>query len=92
LIKFNCHHCRQTFEAKDFNPLVMTIQCPSCGARNSISGALEPNYGRPVAEQAHKILQTLERLADKSKSSLVEPVNSAYLRIAQLCESACILA
>lgn len=88
-MNFHCFACKNQFEAAHFNLARITISCPTCETSLNIAQSLTRVYGKTVGEQIAKIVDALQRVADRSRNSLMGPtIDSAYARISQLCEGA----
>jgi len=85
-MNFHCIRCRNHFQAQNFNLLRVVIECPICATQNNISQSLGRVYGKVVGESIQKIVDSLVKVADRSKESLHIVVNAAYVRIEQICE------
>jgi hypothetical protein len=86
---FHCFACKNQFEATHFNLARITISCPVCETQLNITQSLTRVYGKIAGEQIGKIMDALQRVADRSRNSLMGPtIESAYMRISQLCEEA----
>lgn len=88
MIRFNCFACNLDFEAKHFNLARITIPCPICETRLNITQSIGRAYGKTVGDQVAKIMDALEKVAERSKESLTSVIESAYGRIVNLCGDA----
>lgn len=86
MIRFNCFACNIDFEAEHFNLARITIPCPVCETRLNIAQSIARAYGKTVGDQVVKIMDALEKVAERSKESLAAVIESAYGRIVKLCE------
>lgn len=88
MIRFNCFACSLDFEAEHFNLACITINCPICETHLNIAQSIGRAYGKTVGDQVAKIMDALEKVAERSKESLSSVIESAYGRIMKLCEEA----
>jgi hypothetical protein len=84
---FNCYGCKLNFHAEKFNVARVTISCPTCATNLNIAQSITRTYGKVIGEQVSKIMQSLEKLMDKSKSGdLSTAISLSQRRIESLCE------
>jgi hypothetical protein len=83
---FNCFVCKNHFEAQHFNLARINISCPCCETNLNIAQSLARVYGKTVGDQISKIMESLQRVADKGKESLAGTLGDAYAKISKLCE------
>ena len=89
MIHFTCYACHFGFDAQHFNLARVTIACPVCQTENDIAQRVTRTYGKVVGEQVTKIMEGIQRVADRSRNALMTTVlDSAYQRIVTLCEEA----
>lgn len=85
MINFHCVKCRNSFQAEHFNLLRITIECPICATHNNISQSLARVYGKVAGDSIRKIIESLDKLAAKSKENIGNLVAVAYTRVEQIC-------
>ena len=88
MIRFKCCHCRSRFQAQRFNVANITINCPSCNFPNHIAQSIRYVYGKIVGEQVETIIESLSRVAERSKTDLSIVIDSTYAKILTLCSGA----
>lgn len=77
-----CWRCNCVTETRNYNIANIHIRCAICGRLNKIYEGLERFYGRTVGKIAREAIEDFERLAGRSKQSvLISAVERASAKI-----------
>lgn len=64
-----CARCDRGYDLRGFNPARIVSPCPVCGFHNHVAEALTRLFGRTVGRQVHQLVNSLQRVLDKSEDN-----------------------